>query len=209
MKKNTELSIQLMLTKEEAEKLIKIKGNVRGDNILTNVEYVREREGEEGVKKLEKKLAELGYPLKFKEIQSLEWYPIGWGVLEILVIKEIFNWTDKDVFEMGSFAAKVSFMVRTLMKYFISPEKSFKESPRYWQKNFDFGELEAYELNEKGKYAIFRLRNFKVHPILCINHAGYFLQMARYVLSAKESKIKETKCVFKGDPYREYTITWK
>lgn len=202
------MSSQISL-KQEAKKLMKIKGNIRGEGILTDVEYVRYRKGEKGVELVEKKLKELSCPLKFKEIQPMGWYPAGLDVLNILVIKEILNWTDKDIFNMGNFAAKVSFLVRMLMKYFISAKKSFEESPKYWSKNFDFGKLEAYEFNEKKKYMTFRLRDYRTHPIMCIDLAGYFLQMARYVVKSEKITIEETKCLFKGDPYHEYLIKWK
>jgi hypothetical protein len=197
-----------MLTRKEVKNLMKIKGNVRGEGILTDFEYVRYKKGEQGVKMLDKKLKELGWTIKFEDIRSMEWYSIGLDILKILTIKELFNWGDKDIFEMGSFSARVSFLMRMLMKYFISPKKSFEESPKYWSKNFDFGKLEAHEFNEKEKYMIFRLRNFKTHPVTCINHAGYFVQMVKYVLKSEKITIKETKCVFKGDPYTEYTIRW-
>lgn len=197
-----------MLNKKEIEKLTKIKGNVRGEGILTDVKYVRYRKGEEGVKLLEKRLEELDYPLRLKEIRPMGWYPVWMDVLNILVIKEVFNWSDKDILKMGSFAARVSFLVRMLMKYFISAKKSFEESPKYWSTNFDFGELEAHEFNEKEKYIVFRLRKYKSHPIMCVVIVGYILQMTKYVLKSKKVTIKETKCVFKGDPYHEFTIRW-
>lgn len=198
-----------MLDKQKAKKIMEIKGNIRGEGILTDIKYVHYRKGEKGVKMLEERLEELGCPVELKDVRPMDWYPVWLDVLKMLIIKEIFNWTDKDIFEMGKFAAKVSFLVRMLMKYFVSPQMSFKESPKYWRKNFDFGKLEAHEFNEKEKYMIFRLKEFKVHPITCVNHAGYFLQMARYVLGAKEPTIKETKCMFKGAPYREYMISWR
>lgn len=194
--------------KKEAENLMKIRGNVRGEGILTDIEYVREKRGEQGVKKIEEKLAELGYLINFKEIESLGWYPQKLDVLKILVIKEIFNWSDKDIFEMASFGPQISFLVRMLIKYFLSAKKSFKRSPNYWRQHYDTGELEAYEFNEKEKYIIFRLKDYKTHPIMCVIFAGYFLQMSRYVLKSRNIKIKETKCMFKGDPYHEYVVSW-
>jgi hypothetical protein len=198
-----------MITKEEAKEIMKIEGNVRGEGILTDFEYVRYREGEEGLKKLKEKLIELGWPIKFEEIKSTEWYPVGLDVLKTLVIKDLFNWTDKDIFEMGAYSARISFLLRMFLRYFVSPQKVYQESPKYWKKNFDVGELEVPEFNEKEKYMIFRLKNLKLHPISCINFAGYFLQVAKYVIKSKEITIEETKCIFKGDPYIEFVIRWK
>jgi len=195
--------------KQTAKELMNIKGNIRGEGMLTDIEYIRYCKGEKGVKMLEEKLKELGQPINFKKIRPMEWYPVGWDVLKILCLKDIFNWNDKDIFKMANFAPKVSFLVKMLMKYFFSAERSFKESPKYWKQHFDFAELEAYRYNEKEKFMIFRVKNFKTHPIMCVVIAGYFLRMAQFVLRSEKISIKETKCVFKGAPYEEYLISWE
>jgi len=154
-----------------------------------DLRYVRYREGEMGLKKLEEKLKELGWPLKFEEIESTEWYPMGLDVLKTLVVKDLFNWTEKDIFEMEAYSARVSFLAKMFLRYFVSPQKAFQESLKYWRKNYDVGELEVYKFNEKEKYAIFRLKNLKLHSINCINFAGYFLQAAKYIIKSKEITI--------------------
>lgn len=195
--------------KQEAKKLIKIKGNVRGEGILTDIEYLRYKKGEQGVQMLEQKLKELGHPIKFKNIQPMKWYPVGLDVLKILAMKEIFNWTDKDIFEMANFAAKVSLLIKIMVKYFLSAERSFRQSPRYWRQNYDFGELEAHEFNKEKKYMVFRIRDYKIHPIMCVICAGYFLRVAQFVLKSNIVTVKETKCMFKGADFHEYMIKWE
>jgi len=195
--------------KKEIKKLKKVKGKIRGEGILTNLEYIRYRKGEEGIKAVTKRLKELGEEIDFKSIRPMEWYPVYLDTLMDLAIMDALSWTEKDIFEMGNFAPKVSFLMRMMMKYFVSAKMSFTESPKYWNKNFDIGKLEAHEFNVKEKYMIFRVKNFKVHPITCVNHAGYFLRMAQFVLKSEKITIEETKCIFKGDPFHEYTIRWE
>lgn len=195
--------------KEEATKLLQISGNVRGEVFRANAAYIKYREGEEGLLILEEKLEELGYPLKFQGFKSFNWYPESLSVLVILIAKEIFHWSEQDVFEMGNSAPKYSFIVQLLMRHFLSPRKCFAESPKYWQAHFDFGELETFEFNEKEKYLIFQVKGYKFHPLLCIYHSGYFLRIAQLVIKSQKIKIKETKCVYKGDPYDEYLISWQ
>ena len=195
--------------KEEAAKLMQLEGNVRGEVFLDNAAYIKYREGEEGLILVEEKLAELGYPLKFTAFTSLKWYPESLSVLVILVAKEIFNWSEDDLFEMGNSVPKFSFIVKMLMGHFISPKKCFEESPKYWKSHFDFGELEAAEFNEKEKYLKVRVKGYKFHPFICACHAGYFLRIAQFVLQGEKITIKETKCIHKGDPYHEYLISWQ
>jgi len=198
-----------MLTKQEADNLMKIKGNVRGAVFYTHAVYIHYREGEKGIKTVEGKMGELGYPVKFGEIQHLGWYPESLSALTIIVAKEVFNWTEKDLFNMGNSAPKYSFIVRLLMKYFLSPRRTFAECPEYWQKHFDFGSLEPREFNEKERYVILRINGYKFHPFLCVYHAGYMLRIGQYVLNSKKIAIKEIKCMFGGDPYHEYMIRWE
>jgi hypothetical protein len=195
--------------KEEAKRVMEItKGKVRGAGIQTQIHYIRLKKGEKGVRMVEEKLKELGYPLEFKKVKNLEWYPTGLADLVIIVAKELFNWQDKDIFEMGNNAPKYSFIVRLLMKYFLSPQRSFKESPKYWRKHFTSGVLEAHQFNEKEKYLIIRLIH-QCHPVICIFYSGYFLRIAQYVIKSEKITIEESKCMSKGDPYHEFIIRWR
>lgn len=195
--------------KKEADRLMQIKGNSRGEILRTHAVYISYRKGEEGVRLVERKMEELGYPLKFKGIRPLSWYPEALSVLVILVAREVLKWEDSDIFDMGNSAPKYSFIVKLLMKYFISPKRCFEESSNYWRKHFDFGEMEASEFNEKEKYLVVRVEGYKFHPIICNFHAGYFLRVAQFVIKSEKTTIQETKCVYKGDPYHEYVIRWE
>ena len=127
----------------------------------------------------------------------------------MLTAKDLFNWQEKDIFEMGSLAPKNSFVAKILMKYFISLERFMAEVPKYWKKHLDVGELEVYEFDEKKKYIVLREKGFKVHPILCVYHAGYYQGITKYIIKSEKISVEETKCVFKGDPYNEYLIKWE
>jgi len=198
-----------MNLKEEMAQLIQIKGNVRGEVLRANAAYIKYREGEEGLILIEEKLEELGYPLKFKGFKSLKWYPESLSVLIILIAKDIFNWKNGDIFEMGNSAPKYSFIVQLLMRHFLSPRKCFEESPKYWKAHFDFGELETVEFNEKEKYLIVRVKGYQFHPLICIYHSGYFLRIAQFVIKSQKITIDEVKCIYKGDSCHEYLIKWQ
>ena len=195
--------------KEEADELMKIEGNVKGVVFRTHASYIRDKEGEKGLRLVEEKMKELGYPVKFSEVEPFRWYRESQTILVILVAKEIFHWRDSDVFDMGNAAPKYSLIVKLLMKYFLSPKTTLRESPKYWMKHYDFGMLEVHEYNEKEKRMSVRIKEYKTHPIVCIFHKGYFLHIAQYVIKSQKIGIEETKCVYRGDPFHEYTVTWK
>ncbi len=194
--------------KKTADKMAKIKGNAKGDTLVLHVSHIRNKEGEKGLKKVEEKMKEIGYPVEFDKINKFEWYPVFMADLLIIVPKEIFNWTDEDIFKMGYDAPKYSFILRLLLQHTLSIEKLFEATSYFWKKYFDFGELEPVEI--KKKHVILRMKGYEVHPIVCKQYyRGYFSRMIQLCLKNKEIETEETKCFFDGDPYHEYLIKWK
>lgn len=198
------------LNKKEVEEIMKLGGNVRGVIIEGHFAYIRDLKGEDGVRTVERRLEELGYPFKAGDVVNVKWYSEALACLIILAAAEIFKWEDKNVFEMAYQSPKYSFVVKILMQHFLDIEKSFAKIPDYWQKNFDFGEMEVIGFSTKEKYGIIKIKDFhKYHPLICIYHEGYFTKLAELMLGSKKVKIKHTECLFRNDPYEEFKINWK
>jgi predicted hydrocarbon binding protein len=197
------------MDKELAQKLMEIKGECRGITIKTDWDYIFRIKGREGVKKIEEKMAELGYPLKYEEIKTMDFYPIGYDAISILLIKEIFNFTEKDLENMGREETKSSLFFRLLIRYLISLKTFAKEVPKTWKKHYSIGDLQVSEIDDKNKYAVLKLKNFSLHPEFCQILKGYFAETLKILTGASEVICKETKCTFKGDPEHEFYLTWK
>ncbi len=196
-----------MSLKETADEIASVKGNVKGDAINLHAAYVRKMEGDDGLRKVEEKLKELGYPLEFAKVNKFEWYPIYLADLVILVSKEVFNWSDEDIFRMGKESVKHSFIFRLLLSHTLSVEKLFKSTSYMWKRYFDYGDIEPVKMEED--HILVRMKEYKVHPLVCQHYyPGYFLTLVKICLPDKKITIKETKCFFKGDPYHEYKIEW-
>ena len=196
-----------MLTKKEADKLMKIEGEVRGMAPKVDLEFIIEKKGEQGLKKVETKMAELGFPLKYKEIRVMDFYPLGMDVILMLVIKEVFNFDEKDFEQWGRSVVKFSLFLKIFMKYFSSLKLTAKQIPKIWRKYYTVGNLEIPEFSEERRYAILRMRNFQIHPIYCNILGGYYSKVTEMVVKAPVT-CKETKCMFRGDKYHEYLLTW-
>jgi len=197
------------ITKEEIKKLMEIPGKARGQVLLTDLGYVKEEKGEKGVGLLKKKIKEWGIPIDYDEAKPMKWYPVGFRAISLLAIKEVFGWGDKEIEELGKAAPKFSFIVKMLFKTFLSLERGFKESSKYWEKHYSVGELVPAEINEEKKYLFLHLKNFKIHPILCVLYAGYFYTLGTYMIKGKNITVEETKCMFRGDPYHEFVVRWE
>jgi predicted hydrocarbon binding protein len=199
-----------MLKREELDQLMQIKGEVRGVVFHTDAAYVLEKEGEEGVKKLESRVKELSYPINYRNPQITGWYPVGLRMISLLLVKDAFGWSNEKIKTMGNTAPKFSFIIKILTKFFISIRKIVEKSPQTWNKHYrNIGKLEGVKVDERGKEAILRLSEFKVHPLFCLYLEGFFARVASLGLTSRKVECKETKCVFRGAPYNEFKITWK
>jgi hypothetical protein len=183
---------------------MKIKGNTKGSEFLTLKKYIEAKYGQKGVKELEKKMMKLVYPLNFDEIKASHWYPEALNVLAFIVAKEIFGW--RDLFEIGYNSPVFSFGVKVFIK-FLPLNFIQKEVPKIWSKFVDVGTLELFQ--PRKKEYILQLKDYKFHPEMCRYYEGFFLRMAEYLIKSKKITIKETKCMFKGDPYHEFFVKFK
>lgn len=197
-----------MLNKEEIDKLLEVKGGVKGVVFQTDGKYVLEKEGEEGLKKLEKKVKELGLPIDYRKGRALDLHPIGLRIISLFLIKDTFDWPDEEIRNMGHTAPATSFMVKLLMKFFVSFNKFMNEVPKYWGKHYTIGELETVKLDDETKEAVIRLKDIKIHPLFCLYLEGYYERMYQFIVG-KEGRCREIKCMFKGAPYHEYLFALK
>ena len=195
------------LTKETAEKLMEIKGEARGTSFRIDREFILRKKGEEGLKKIEAEMERLGCPIKYEEIKTSGFYPIGWRVLSLLVIKNIFDFDEEKIEEMGKFAPKVDFIIKFFLKHFLSIQKTIKQVSKMWRKHYTIGELIPLEVDEKKKRIVIIIKNCNLHPIFCRYLIGYFTAISEMVVR-QSVNVRETKCFFRGDKYHEYLITW-
>lgn len=197
------------LTKEIAVKLMEAKGQVKGEVFKTDREYILKEKGEEGLKRLEKELEKLGYPIKYRKINATGFYPVGLRAISLLMIKKIFEFDNKKIEEIGVFATKVSLVVRLFVKYFFSTKKFLLEkAPKMWRTHWTEGDLIATEVNEEKKYAVVQLKNFNLCPAYCYYLRGYFTGILHLTTGSSQITCEEVKCFFRGDEYHEYRVEW-
>lgn len=197
------------IDKELAEKLMKIKGESRGVCLKTDMSFFLKEKGREGLARLEQELKTLGYPLKYEEINSGDFYPIGLDILNMLLIWKLFNFDNTKIKEMGYQAPKVSIFMKLFMKYFFSLQETLRETPEMWRRHYTLGQLEVGEVNQEENYVILRIKNFNIHPIYCLVLEGYFAGVCKMVVQCHQIHCQETKCSFRGDQYHEFLITWQ
>lgn len=189
---------------------MEVKGETRGVTLTIDRDYILKNKGEEGLKKVEEELGELGYPIKYKEIETFGYYPVGLRALSLLAIKKVFDFDDKKIEEIGFFGTRVSLVAKFFIKYISSVPKVFlREGQKIWRKHWTIGRLVPIEFNKEKKYAVLQLKDFNLHPIYCIFLRGYMSGLFSLIIKSPQITCQERKCPFKGDEYHEYLIKWQ
>ena len=197
------------MSPEEIKQILNIEGQVRGDVLITDISYIKRISGPEAEKRVKEELVKIDSKIDFGKISKTSWYPVGWKVLILILTREVMKWTDQDLVDMGRFASKESFILKTLLRYFFSLERTFKESGRFWSNYWEAGEFIPYKINEDDKYLIIRLKDFEVHPDLCLYFRGHFESIANLLLKSEKISVEEKKCSFRGDDFHEFEIRWE
>lgn len=199
--------MEQIISKEEVNKLMSLKGEVRGAGMKGYAEFILKEEDEEGLERLEKTMMKLGYPIKYRKMRAMKFFPIGLEALTLLAIKRLFNYDGEKLEEMGGLSLKGSIITRLFMKYFTSPQRITKEAINIWRKGVTVGDLKVVEYNKDKKYSIIRLENFRLHPLHCHVVRGY-LSSAFKMIFKGEAQVEESKCIYRGDDYHEFLIKW-
>ncbi len=198
--------INRMDTKKEAERMMSFKGEVRGMTLKTDERFVLKRFGKEGVEKVEKRMEDLGYTLKYKDVSSMDYYPLGMRMLSLVAIKEALGLSDERIREMGRAAPRASLLIRFFMKYFLSPQKTFERANEIWEKHYTVGSVDVAEVAEDR--VVLQISGMESHPVFCNYLIGYLSSLGRIIVQ-KEVELEETKCVFKGDNLHEFVCKWQ
>ena len=198
--------MEQIISKEEFDKLMKTKGETIGIAIREHKEFILNQKGREGLKKVEDIISGLGYS-EYKKIKPRKFYPVGLYALTLIAAKRIFNWDDEKFKEMGRFNAKLSLILRILMRFLVSLDVAAEKVPVMWKRYYTVGNLRTMEHDEERRYAILRLEDFNLHPLHCKLQAGYYSTILQIIVKDTVT-CEEIKCVYKGNEYHEFLLKW-
>ena len=198
--------MEQVISKEEFNHYMAIKGETIGMAIIEYKEFILKDKGKKGLDKLEKTMAEIGYP-QYKKIKPMKFYPLGLYALTLIAIERLFHFDDEKFQKMGRFNAKLSMIIRFFMKFFVSLERVAKVVPRMWRRYYTVGDLKTVEYDVKKKYALLRLEKFKLHPLHCQVCKGYFSTILGIIVGSPVI-CQETKCVHRNDEYHQFLLKW-
>jgi len=195
-----------IISKEEFDELMRVKGETIGIAIREHKEFIFNKEGKEGLRKVEDAISSLGYP-EYKKIKPRKFYPVGLYALTLIAAKRIFNWDDEEFEKMGRLNAKLSFILRILMRFLVSLDVAAGKVPLMWKRYYTVGNLRTMEYDKERRYVILRLEDFILHSLHCKLQKGYYSTILQIIVKNTVT-CEETKCVHNGDEYHEFLLKW-
>lgn len=196
-----------MISQKDLKQINKLKGKVRGETLRTDIKYVENSQGKKEAEKVKKEMKKIEPDLDYDKIEGTTWHPLRWRILSLLLIKNYFDWDEKEIMKMGYAAPRNSFIAKVVLRYFVSFEKTCREAPNYWEKHYSVGKLEIAKFNRKERKMGYILRDFSGHPVLCVYLKGYFKSIVE-LASKNKASVKELKCTYRGDKYHHFEIYW-
>lgn len=198
-----------IFNKETVQRLRKLSGKARGIHFTLDAQYLKEKEGEQALQKVERVLEKVGCELKYQDIKRLNFYPIEWRAFSLLAMKKALNFSDQDFRELGAYSAKVSLVVRLYLKFFYSIHRITEKGPQIWEEYFTAGKLSIPEYSKEEKFVRIKIEGLNLCPAFCRDLEGYFRAIIGMVVPASQRKCQEKKCPFWGNQHHEFLATWE
>jgi len=193
-----------LISKQFLEEIKKMEGEIIGSSLKTDRDFIIDKKGVKGLKKLEAEMEKSGYPLKQAEIDKYKWYPVQQDFLSLLLAQKIFNWSDETIREWGRWGAKTNFIIK-LMARMVSKETISNLASKYWRKYYTKGEIE-YKLDNKNKTGTVIIRDFIIYPVHLHYLEGYFYQIMCLMVPSEDLRVEGRKT---GElNVHQFKITW-
>ena len=195
--------------KKEIQGLNKQSGETRVETLELLEGFILKKHGEEGLKKMKKTLTKLGIDYQsYREKRKTEWMPKHTAIAIWLTAIYLFNWSKKDIFEMGRTSISYSSTARIFLKYFLSIKRTIRHATTNWKKYYTQGDMEIKKLDPQKKTGKLVLKNFPSHPIECAFIKGLITRVLELGAYSNKVEVEEVKCPNRGDELHEFKINW-
>ena len=186
---------------------------VKAATFLPDIEYIKQKRGEDGVNAVLEEMRKRGYNYDFRKMKRVsgeaKWVSGEVRKVFLEVTMGALGWDEKRIFDMALNAPRMSLVIKLLFGLYLTVERVFKAAPDMWAAHYSpTTAFKVAELKIKQGYARVIIENFDISPIFCEYMRGYITGVGK-LTEARDVKVEETKCTFRGDEYHEYMVTWK
>ncbi len=188
------------------DQLMKKEGEMRGEILLSHLQFVERKEGADAVERINRTFQELGHEVDFSKIKAMGWVKVSTGTAIAIFGKELFDWKDEDIVKMGTLTPKIITINKFFLRHLVSVDSLLEKAGNYWEKACRVGTMEGKKY-KNGK-VVLQLKDYDFHPVDCLFISGY-IKTIFDLCTEKEVEVIEEKCIHKGDNYHQFALKEK
>lgn len=156
-------------------------GNVSGSCTNAIFEYLNFVGTKSRIPEILARAEEYGAQQKTMKLDPLKRYPISEEMALIFAAKDVLDWGDEEVKELGRSIPRVSLLVKMFLRYFLNLDSTTRQAKKYWDKHYDFGEINIISTDiESDDYTV-EVTDFDIHPVYCVFLCGFLETMIGFV----------------------------
>jgi hypothetical protein len=196
------------LLEKKISEIMKVKGRQRANDIKYSVKYIKEKEGENGFNDLVKELEKNGLKIPdVDKLSSTKWISrsIPGGFLLGAII--FFEWTEKEVFEMGRRATSSFSTIKLFLKWFSSVKNTIQMAIKGWNKYFTGGKAGLVEFDKSNKECILEIKDFDIDSMVIVYYEGVFTKIVEIATGSKEVRVEEIENK-NNHRYHKFRVKW-
>ena len=194
------------ISKKELDEILDYGGQVRGVVLCTDAEYVRRNHGVESLLRVEEEARRMGYPINYRKIRAMHWYPVGLRVVSLVAIQKALNLNPDKLREMGRKAPKYSIITKLMLRYFANLDILVSRLQSYWNKNYSVGSLTG---KLQDKTLLICVKDCRIPKPLFPYLEGYFLAAIGMIIgNQKQTRMEEGRWMHKNGTCYEFAIKW-
>lgn len=183
--------------------------NVKGAAISARLQFVRERHGEAGVRRLLDAMPEAQRSVLEARVLSHAWAPFDVFVEVAATADRLFGKGDLALCtEMARYAAEVN--LPTLYRLFYrlgSPQYILRKAAQLWSVHYDSGRLAVMEEGQ-GKVRLEIVEFEEPHRVHCLSVLGWAARSIE-LSGGSVLRAEEEHCRARGDETCELVLCWK
>lgn len=195
--------------KQEINQYKHLMDKQRAEHVKYYINYVRENYGEKGVEKVMDTIEKMGFDIDDpKQHRDTEWVPESWAHIFFITAARIFDWYNREIYNIGRYIMPRSIITRVFLKYFSAAEKTLKKGVEQWNNNFTRGKLEVKDIDKKKRKGKFVLKNFKNNPMAYVHFQGFFSRLLETITGSDKVKVEDPVCLDEENGEWEWKFHW-
>lgn len=177
---------------------------VYGGALSARLEYVKEVNGPDALKKLYKRMLDAGFdgPANPRDIKIRLIYPVKNMIIFLREYQEMFG--KEELFELSRQAPRRKGIVGWLVRWAGSPDMLMRKAQEYWPNFYTYGSIEGRV--KDGNKGVLKGTDVCLDPLFCDSLTYYFKGVMENAVN--DVTCEHTSCQCRGDAKGTWELTW-